>query len=1026
MSHDNRHAFELRRTVTLDDSDGAAALVDSLAPGARVADYEIVRELGRGGMGEVYLARDHELDRFVAVKLLAEQHVENLDRFLTEARATARCQHENIVVIHQVGEHQGRPYMVLEYVEGETLAEWLVRRRSAALAGDGAAGSQLPQEAPAAEHLRAAIAILRPVVRALAYAHERGIIHRDLKPANIMLTHAGGLKVLDFGIAKLRAAGAREGSLPGSAEDRVALPPAEMLAQSTVVGTLPYMAPEQLAGGSIDHRADLWAIGIMLWELVTGVHPLAALEPDELLQIAELDRPMPAVGDTAGALGEVIERCLQKRVDQRIDSARRLLAALDAVAARLPPGREASDGMNDSEQRRLAALARSLRSDPTEPSSSRPGQVRDEPAPWPGRWLPRLAVGLAALGLVVVVVIVAVRSRVSVAPAPELPAIAAPAEARVDVVLADFADQTSEPGLANALATAFRIGIEQSRHVRVMPVDKVRATLSLMRRPPESTIDRALGLELCQRTGASALILTSITGIGERYVIAVEVIAAETGTSLAVESAEARSRDQLLDALETLSLALRQRLGESLDMLERDRPALDKVTTADINALRLFTLGVDKMDLMAHEDAAELLRQAVARDPDFAMAHAKLGIIYYYALKQRELGRQHWQQALARRDRLSDREALYVEGSTQWESSPDKMLSVWHRYTALYPDESIGFGNLGYVYWWYHNRFREAVEAFETAVARRPDIVRSRHDLGFVSIGAGRYDDAIATFDLAYTVNPHSGRLGRADAYLAAGRHDEALATLQDNPETGTRYGQVVTFERELKRLAIFADLGSARAAEAAAGRAVDIARAGGQADDLGRALFARAALIEARGDGKALRPTLAELTTLLLDELSVGDEQQLMSRPVAQLALVGAVYARNRMLSEAKHIRSRLTPQLEAHDILLWNAYAALLDGELSLAQGDHDAAIVTLRRGLGAADLFQLHGTLARALRAAGLSDEADSELQWLVAHRGQALVEWVDAFFGRELNLLDWARARDLLAASAPAAATAVDKK
>jgi serine/threonine protein kinase/tetratricopeptide (TPR) repeat protein len=1007
MSQDSRHAFEPRRTVALDDTDGGVTFADSLAPGTHVADYEIVRELGRGGMGEVYLARDHELDRFVAVKVLAAQQGENLDRFLTEARATARCQHENIIVIHQVGEHRGRPYMVLEYLEGETLAEWLGRRRSA--------------------HLRVAIAMLRPVVRALAYAHERGIIHRDLKPANIMLTHAGGLKVLDFGIAKLRAAGAREGSSSGSAEDHLVLPPAEMLAQSTVVGTLPYMAPEQLAGGRIDHRADLWAIGIMLWELANGIHPLASLDSEELLQIAELDRPMPAVGDTAGALGEVIERCLQKRVDQRIDSARQLLAALDAVSARLPPDREQpSDGLLDSEPLGLAALAGNPRSDSAEHASGGPAQTRERPAAWPGYWPSRIVLGLVTLALVVVAVVAVVRSRVSVAPAPELPAIAAPAEARVEVVLADFVDQTSEPGLANALATAFRIGIEQSRHVRVMPVDKVRATLSLMRRPPESVIDRALGLDLCQRTGASALILTSITGIGERYVIAVEVIAAGTGTSLAVESVEAESRDQLLDVLETLSLALRRRLGESLDALERDRQALDKVTTADIDALRLFTLGVDKMDQVAHEDAAELLRQAVARDPDFAMAHAKLGIIYYYALKQRELGRQHWQRALARRDRLSDREALYVEGSTRWESSPDEMLSVWHRYAALYPDESIGFGNLGYVYWWYLNRFREGVEAFETAVARRPDIIRSSHDLGFVLIGVGRYDDAIATFERAYAANPHSGLLGRADAYLAAGRHDEALATLQGNPDTGARYGQVATFDRELKRLAIFADLGSARAAEAAAGRAVEIARAGGQADDLGRALFARAALVEARGDGKALRAILAELTTLLLDELSLGAEQQLMSRPVAQLALVGAVYARNRMLAEARQIRSSLTPQLDAHDILLWDAYVALLDGELSLAQGDHAAAIVTLRRGLGAADLFQLHGTLARALRAAGLSDEADSELQWLLAHRGQALVEWVDAFFGRELNLLDWARVRDLLAASAPAAATAVDKK
>ncbi|HEX3480311.1 MAG TPA: protein kinase [Kofleriaceae bacterium] len=988
MSQHTHPAFQVRRTVVLDeDPDGMAAPADGLAPGACVASYEIVRELGRGGMGEVYLARDHELDRFVAVKLLAEQGIENLDRCLTEARATARCQHENIIVIHQVGEDHGRPYMVLEYLEGETLAEWLSRRRRVAVAQDPPAAIQRRENSQTTEDQHAAIAILRPVVRALVYAHERGIVHRDLKPANIMLTHTGGLKVLDFGIAKLRAIGARDGSLPGSAEPPVVPPSMEMLAQSMVVGTLPYMAPEQLAGGRIDHRADLWAVGIMLWELVIGVHPLVSLTPDELLHIAELDRPMPAVGEVAGMLGEIIERCLHKRVDERIGSAQQLLAALDAAAARLAPDRaQTSDGRRPEE-----------------------APARRAAGPW--RRLSRLALGLAVPGLVVALVVEA-RSRASMAPAPEPPASSAPVEAPVEVVLADFVDQSGEPGMANALATAFRIGVEQSQHVRVMSVDKVRATLSLMRRPPTSHIDRALGLELCQRTGAGALILASITGIGARYVLAAEVITAENGASLAVESVEAGSRDRLLDALETLSLALRRRLGESREALKRDRRTLDKVTTSDIEALRLFTLGVTKKDQMASEDAVELLEQAVARDPDFAMAHAKLGVLYYYTFNQRARGRQHWQQALAHRDRLSDREALYVEGSAQWEGSPDKMLAVWHRYTALYPDDSIGFDNLGFVYWWYHNRFREAIDGFEKAVSRRPDNIRTLHDLGSVLIGAGRYDEAIAAFERAYAANPRLGRVGRADAYLAAGRHTEALAALQERQAVGTRNGQVDALERELTRLAIFADLDNARAAEAAAGHAIELARASGHPNDLSRALFARAALLDLRGDVPSLRAVLTELTRVLRSELSVSDDQQLMGRPVPQLALVGAVYARNRMISEAKQIRATLKPQLDAHDIVLWSAYVALLDGELSLALGDHAAAILTLRRGLGDADLFQLHGTLVRALRAGGFADEADSELRWLVAHRGQALVEWVDAFFGRELNMVDWARARNLV--------------
>jgi serine/threonine protein kinase/Tfp pilus assembly protein PilF len=986
MNQDSQHAFRLRNTEILDDepSDTIAVAMDRLAAGTRVAHYEIVRPLGRGGMGEVYLARDHELDRLVAVKLLAERRVENLDRFLIEARATARCQHENIIVIHQVGEHHGRPYMVLEYLEGETLGAWLADRRRLAVAGDRGVEPEDPAP-PASEQLRVAIAIMRPVVRALVCAHQHGIIHRDLKPANIMFTREGGLKVLDFGIAKLRGASA----LSDGVELRAISQPMEMLVQSTVAGTAPYMAPEQLVGGRIDHRADLWAVGVMLWELITGVHPLTALTSNELLLIAELDRSMPALGDAGGPLGQVIARCLRKRVDERMGSARELLAELDAVDARL------------AQEHAQVAGERAAVEWPVQASGLKQRSSR--------RWL-RRALGVAALGLAGAAA-AAMWLRPSDALSPAPPALAAAAPTRVEVVLADFVDRTGEPGVASALASALVTGVEQSRYVHLMPADKRRTTLGLMRQPLTVAIDRPLGLEICQRAGASALLVPSIARIGSRYVIAVEVIAAATGASVAVESAETTSRDHLIDALGTLSVALRRRLGESQEALAHDVRALDKVTTADLDALRLYTLGVRRMDDMANEDAADLLQQALARDPEFAMAHAKLGIIYYYMFKQRARGRWHWRQALAHPDRLSSREALYVEGSRQWEGSPDKMLSVWARYAALYPDESVGFGNLGYVYWWYQDRFRDAADAFQKAIDRRSDSFRAYHDLGAVLLGAGRYDQAIAVFERADAANPHSGRMGRAEAYLAAGRHADALVALQ---AVGMPSGQGNSVEHELTRLAVFTDLGSWRAADASAGLAVELARTSGGDDDLACALFARAALLEASGGGRALRPVLAELTVQLRGELSVDDDQQLMSRPVGQLALIGAVYARNGMVSDARQLRAALGPQLAAHDVLIWRAYVALLDGELALALGDHAAAILTLRRGLGHVDLFQLHGALLRALRAGGLTDEADSELRWLVAHRGQALVEWGNTVFGRELNLLDWARARDRVAA------------
>jgi WD40 repeat protein/serine/threonine protein kinase len=298
---------------------------DLPGPGTRIGQYELIRLLGRGGMGEVHLARDLLLGRLVAIKLLTTPRPNLGECFLAEARATARCRHENIVVIYEVGDAgdaAGYPYLVLEYLEGQSLRQWL-RDHAAAAAAAGQRALVPPGRA---------VELMLPVVRALAYAHEQGIVHRDLKPENVMLTRAGVIKVLDFGIAKVLEAPAPDG-------ESGAVGPAVVHA-SALMGTLPYMSPEQMNAGAIDHRSDLWTVGIMLFELVTGEHPVldATMSTSALLGMADLDKPMPSVRERLpdlGPLAGVIDRCLIKDPAHRTPSARALLDELEALA----PGR---------------------------------------------------------------------------------------------------------------------------------------------------------------------------------------------------------------------------------------------------------------------------------------------------------------------------------------------------------------------------------------------------------------------------------------------------------------------------------------------------------------------------------------------------------------------------------------------------------------------------------------------------------------------------------------------------------------
>ncbi len=280
------------------------------AVGDRIGRYSLTLELGKGGMGHVFVAHDAGLDRLAAIKFISVLNTEMVKRFVAEARATARCTHPNIVAVYEIGLHRGAPYLALEHLDGPTLAE-LIR------------GDRLP--------LPRVIAIMTAVARALACAHSHGIVHRDLKPSNIVVLAADHAKVLDFGIAAFARDDGDE---------------ATRSRQGEITGTLRYMSPEQVQGAPVDGRTDIWAFGVVLHQLLTGVRPFDHL-PEQLMrtELLALGRPVPSVArlrsDVPARLEEVVARCLQKVRDRRYDTADELLVAMqrlvgDQAACALP------------------------------------------------------------------------------------------------------------------------------------------------------------------------------------------------------------------------------------------------------------------------------------------------------------------------------------------------------------------------------------------------------------------------------------------------------------------------------------------------------------------------------------------------------------------------------------------------------------------------------------------------------------------------------------------------------------------
>jgi non-specific serine/threonine protein kinase len=283
----------------------------TLAPGTQLGPYVVVAPLGAGGMGEVYRARDPRLGREVAVKVLPAALAGDpvrLERFATEARAAAALNHPNILSVHDVSA-EGAPFVVFELLEGETLRE--------------RAGQISPRQA---------VDYAGQIARGLAAAHDKGVTHRDLKPDNVFVTNDGQVKILDFGLARLAEAPA--------ASALSALPTREQTAPGTVLGTSGYMAPEQVRGVPADHRADIFALGVLLYEMLTGQRAFQRLSTADTQAAVLRDDPPPAPPSRplAPALDRLVRRCLAKRPEDRFQSARDLLFALEAVAPGSDPG----------------------------------------------------------------------------------------------------------------------------------------------------------------------------------------------------------------------------------------------------------------------------------------------------------------------------------------------------------------------------------------------------------------------------------------------------------------------------------------------------------------------------------------------------------------------------------------------------------------------------------------------------------------------------------------------------------------
>ena len=727
-------------------------------------------------MGEVYRALDTRLEREVALKLISESYLAtelgsgspsppatphsghlSHERFLREARSAATLNHPNVCSIHDTGEQDGRPYLVMELLRGETLKHYLAR----------SGGKGLPVEE--------VVAFAQQAASALAAAHAKGIIHRDIKPANLFVTEPfrgkRQVKVLDFGLAKRQGVATTAdsrtyGLAPRGDGDETAVGPGTatigLTSPGSAVGTVAYMSPEQARGTPLDFRTDLFSLGAVIYEMATGRPPFggesaadvfAALLRENPLPVSKVNPAMPK------ALDPIVARLLAKDPVQRYATAEQLLEDLDRLV--VPTGR---------------AL----------------------PTATKGRWLwPSLA-GMLALLLAVGFVWWKYRpgaaptaSQSSVGQGGEAsPPAPTPSSAKDSLILANFVNHTGDPVFDTTLNQALQIDLEQSPVLNIVSQEHLAQSVKYLGKPEDTPVTPAIAREIGEREGLKAILTGTIANLGKEYVITLTAQNTATGDEIVSEQAQAPDKEHVLDALGKAAAAIRAKLGEDLSSIRKLDTPFGQATTSSLEAFRAYALGdAAHVKALNIPEAEGHYQRAVELDPNFAMAYARLGVVYVNS-GQIAKANKYFEKAYQLSKHVSERERLYIAGHYYQNVTGNmpKVIETLQEAIQTYPGQLDSYINLNVAYQSI-GQFEQGVPFARKAVQMAPDDAIASENLVGDYVALDWLQQAKAEIDRAQKL----GLTRSTDfaginfiAYFLLGQRDEmqkALARVAGRPD---------------------------------------------------------------------------------------------------------------------------------------------------------------------------------------------------------------------------------------------------
>jgi serine/threonine protein kinase/tetratricopeptide (TPR) repeat protein len=633
-----------------------------LSPGTSIGTrYEIVRLLGQGGMGAVYQAQDKELERQVAIKVIRADMASNpeiLRRFKQELILARQITHKNVIRIFDLGQADGIKFITMEYIEGENLQSVL-------------RGKKKLEPAEAAN-------ILAQVCRALEAAHHEGVIHRDLKPQNIMLDKNGRAYVMDFGIARSMFS-------------------AGMTQTGALIGTPDYMSPEQAKGQSLDARSDLFSLGIIFYEMLSGKVPFDAdttmgklwkRTNEAARPVDELDKAIPR------PLSDIVRKCLEIDPQKRFASAEELLHSIELWQGPVAGTRVVS-----------VPLAAS--------SSSR-------------KWL-----AAAAVVVVGIAGFLFFRSRITPQPlAPQVP---------VTLLIADFDNKTGDSVFDGTLEPMLGIALEGAPFISSFNRGQARKDAARLQ-PGATRLDASLAQLVARSEGVNAVVTGSITQAGSGYKVSVSAIDPATGKPIVTEKESASNKQDVLAAAGKLAESIRKGLGDTTPE-SAQQAAAETFSAGSLEAAHAYAVGQDFQLAARWDDALKAYGHAAELDPNLGRAYAGMAAIDAN-LGKRQDAEKYYGLAMSHIDRMTDREKYRTRsGYYLLMRDQPKAMEELNALVSQFPADTAGHANLAFAYFLSRD-MKKALEEQKRALEITPHSVLQQDNYSMYALYAGDFETA--------------------------------------------------------------------------------------------------------------------------------------------------------------------------------------------------------------------------------------------------------------------------------------------